>query len=93
MEWQMSDLGWDRRVGGGGGGRGSWFLVSIIAPHQQSDAGQVTLPKGLLILSHDTPRVVPPYATDDICQTVSFPFCVLTCNRQVLFPRVAEMLL
>lgn len=56
----------------GESGWGQLISSPHTASHQQSDLGQVTHPKGLLISSPDTLRVVPPHATGDICQTVSF---------------------
>lgn len=67
----MNDLGWGRAPSQESQGGDSSFLD---ASHKQNDLGQVTHPKGLLILSPDTLRVVPPHATGDICQTVSFLF-------------------
>lgn len=69
----MSDLGWDRAPSQESGW-GQQVSILHTSSHQQSDLGQAIHPKGLFLLSQDTPRVVPPRATDDIGQTVSFLF-------------------
>lgn len=95
IEWEMSDLCGDRapsqesRIGE--------ELVSSLCTSLSFDPGQVTHPKGLLIfLSHGTPWMALPHATDGICQCVFISICVSTFSsnaRRVRFPEFTQVML